>query len=89
MEFKYLLINERLGIRQKPSGVEGFESAENITKISRPHVLASIYSESSHTHFNQHVQVFCHFFSYVVLLQSQIQQTHQAAISDLSAQVQT
>ncbi len=38
-------------------------------KITRPHVLAGIHSESSHSHVNQLVHVANHLTTYIVLLQ--------------------
>ncbi len=80
----YLLINEGLGAWRKPSGIEGLESAVDVSKVTRPHVLTSIDSESSHTQINQFVQIYSYFSSNIVLLQGQIQETHQATVPDLS-----
>jgi len=80
----YLLINEGLGAWRKPSGIEGPESAVDVSKVTRPHVLTSIDSESSHTQINQFIQIFRYFSSNIVLLQGQIQEIHQATVPDLS-----
>lgn len=52
-------------------------------QVAGPHVLAGIHSESSHTHVNQLVQEIRHLAPDVVLLQGEVQQTNQTAVTYL------
>lgn len=52
-------------------------------QVTGPHVFAGVHPESSHAHVDQLVHEAGHLAPDVVLLQGQVQQTHQTAVAHL------
>lgn len=79
--------DERSGAAREPLGVEVVQTAIDSRKVTGPHVLASIHSESSHTHVNQLVHEVDHLTPDILFLQGEVQQTDQATVTYLEQQM--
>lgn len=79
--------DERSGAAREPLGVEVVQTTIDSRKVTGPHVLASIHSESSHTHVNQLVHEVDHLTPDILFLQGEVQQTDQATVTYLEQQM--
>lgn len=86
---RYLLEDEGPGSTGEPLGVEVVQAAVDGGQVTGPHVFAGVHSESSHAHVDQLVHEVGHLAPDVILLQGQVQQTHQTAIAHLEQQTRS
>ena len=65
------------------------QAAQGVLQVSGPHVLAGVHSEARHAHVHQLVHEAGHLAPNVILLQGQVQQTHQTTVTHLQDGVNT